>query len=99
MLTRVTARFYLAKNLRTFDQDYSGSIEVMQPSSLNSRKKSDVSSHPGRHGGEAQSYELAEASYRAAANIPLPDGACAERIRDLVKQGLAEFVEATRSDR
>jgi hypothetical protein len=30
-LTRVTARFYLAKNLRTFDLDYTGAIDVLTP--------------------------------------------------------------------
>jgi len=99
VLTRATARFYLAKNLRTFDQDYNGSIEVMRPLVAEFPQNPSFQLILGDTEAKLNHKELAETSYRAAASIPVSDGACAERIRALVKQGLADLIEATRSDR
>jgi len=89
VLTRVTARFYLAKNLRTFELDYAGAIDAMTPL---------VNQYPQNPMfqlilGDAQAKlnhkEQAGAAFGAAAGSPVTDIACAVRIRMVAEQAEA----------
>jgi hypothetical protein len=89
VLTRVTARFYLAKNLRTFELDYAGSIDVMTPLVAEFPENPIFQLILGDTQAKLNHKELAAASFRAAARAPLSGTACAERIRLLVEQSQA----------
>jgi tetratricopeptide (TPR) repeat protein len=88
-LTAVEARFYLAKNLRNYDQQYSRAIEVLTPL---------VEQHPRNplfqlllgdlhrklgHWGEAAGHLRAALELAEAADSP-----CAARIREVVEEVL-----------
>jgi len=80
-LTRVEARFYLARNLRNYDRDYARADELMRPL---------VDQHPSNplfhliHGdllAKLARHEQAAASYRRASELAPGDSACAMRLR------------------
>ncbi len=79
VLTRVTARFYLAKNLRTFELDYVGSIAVMTPLVAEFPQNPMFQLILGDTEAKLNHKELAAASFRAAASAPISGTACAER--------------------
>ena len=89
VLTRVTARFYLAKNLRTFDLDYAGAIDVMTPLVAQFPQNPMFQLILGDTHAKLNHKELAAASFREAARAPVPGGACADRIRLVTQQALA----------
>jgi len=89
VLTRVTARFYLAKNLRTFEQDYVGSIEVMKPLVAEYPQNPMFQLILGDTQAKLNRRELAEASFHAAASAPVSGTACGERVHMLVEQSMA----------
>ena len=90
-VTRDGARFYLAKNLRTYDLDYARSIEIMTPL---------VAEHPQNpifqliladtH-AKLNHKEAAEAGFRSAAMLPVSDAACAARIQQVAAQAMASL--------
>ena len=92
-VTRDGARFYLAKNLRTYDLDYARSIEIMTPL---------VAEHPQNpifqliladtH-AKLNHQDAAEAAFRAAAMLPVSDAACAARIQQVAAQALASLAD------
>jgi hypothetical protein len=89
VLTRVEARFYLAKSLRNYDREYAQSVEIMMPlvseyphNPIFQLILGDTEAKLGRNGP-------AGASFRAAASMAVADRRCAERIRALAEQSLA----------
>ena len=71
VLTRVTARFYLAKNLRTFELDYVGSIAVMTPLVTEFPQNPMFQLILGDTEAKLNHKELAAASFRAAERSPV----------------------------
>jgi len=95
VLTRVTARFYLAKNLRTFELDYVGSIAVMMPLVAEFPQNPMFQLILGDTQAKLNHTELAAASFRAAARSPISGTACAERVRALAEQAQAALAGGT----
>lgn len=89
VLTRVTARFYLAKNLRTFELDYTGSIDVMTPLVNEYPENPMFQLILGDTQAKLNRKESAESSFQAAAHATVSGAACAERVRALANQALA----------
>lgn len=88
-LTAVEARFYLAKNIRTYEHEYERSAGVLEPL---------VAEYPGNPiflllrgnlNAELNRNERAAESFRAAASLNLADSACAARVRQIAASFLA----------
>jgi tetratricopeptide (TPR) repeat protein len=91
VLMAVEARFYLAKNLRTYDQQYERAAAVAE---------SLVSRYPrnpifllllGNLNAELNRNTQASEYFRAAANLPIPDSVCAHRVREIANTFLASL--------
>lgn len=87
-LTDVEARFYLAKNLRNYDQKYQRAIAVLKPlvdkyprNPIFHLVLGDLYAKLGRN-------ETAAASFRAAQKLTVPDAACAARVQQLAQSAL-----------
>lgn len=96
-LTAVEARFYLAKNLRNYDQSYERAIEVLKPlvdeypqNPLFHLLLGDLDAKLGRN-------EKAAASFRAAQKLAIPDAACAARVQQLAQTALQMLRTASKS--
>jgi tetratricopeptide (TPR) repeat protein len=83
VLMAVEARFYLAKNLRTYDQQYERATQVLEPL---------VAKYPhnpvfllmlGNFNVELERNHKAAQCFLAALNLSLSDGACAARVREI----------------
>jgi tetratricopeptide (TPR) repeat protein len=88
-LTRVDARFYLAKNLRTFDQEYARSLQIFSPladefprNPLFRLLQADIQAKLGRT-------EQAAASFRQAQQFSSGDTTCERHVRALAEQSVA----------
>jgi hypothetical protein len=89
VLTSAEARFYLAKNLRNYDQDYAASLEVMAPLvQANPHNPFFLLIFADTH-AKLGHRELAAANFDAAREAPFANPACAEHIRSLAAQSLA----------
>jgi tetratricopeptide (TPR) repeat protein len=89
VLFAVDTRYYLAKNLRTFDLRYADGLEVAQPL---------VSEYPhnpiflllvGNLNAELGNKDKAAEYFRAALNARITDEPCAARVKELADQFLA----------
>ena len=89
VLFNVDTRYYLAKNLRTFDLRYQGALDVAQPL---------VDQHPhnpiflllvGNLDAELGRNAAATSLFRAALDSPVADSECAARIKQLANDYLA----------
>jgi len=89
VLTRVTARFYLAKNLRNFELDYASSIAAMTPLVTEYPQNPIFQLILGDTQAKLNHKDLAAASFRAAARAPISGTACANRVRALAEQAQA----------
>lgn len=89
VLTRVTARFYLAKNLRTFELDYPRAIDIITPLVNEYPQNPIFQLILGDTQAKLNHQELAMASFRAAASADASSTACAERIRTVADQAQA----------
>jgi len=89
VLTRVTARFYLAKNLRTFELDYAGAIDVITPLVNEYPQNAMFQLILGDTHAKLNHKEMAQASFRAAADAPAAGTACGEQIRRVSAQAQA----------
>ena len=88
-LTKVEARFYLAKNLRTYDQNYALSIETMQPLVAEYPRNPIFQLILGDTQAKLGHNELAAINFHAAEALPISDDACAQRVRLLARQSLS----------
>jgi hypothetical protein len=88
VLMAVEARFYLAKNLRTYDEQYSRAATIMEPL---------VTRYPhnpifllllGNLNAELRRNTKASEYFHSALNSAIPDSACAIRTRDLADKFL-----------
>jgi hypothetical protein len=91
VLMAVEARFYLAKNLRTYDQEYERAASIAEPL---------VSRYPhnpifllllGNLNAELSRNAKASEYFHAAANLAIPDAACAARVHEIANTFLASL--------
>jgi hypothetical protein len=96
-VTRAGARFYLAKNLRTYDLDYARSIEVMTPLVAEFPKNPIFQIILADTQAKLNHQQEAEAGFRAAASLPIADPACAARIQKVAAEALAALTKSAGS--
>jgi hypothetical protein len=88
-LTQVEASFYLAKNLRIYEHDFTGAVDTMQ------RLATKYPGNPvfrlllGDFQRELHQTEQARANFRAAEQLQVTDAGCAKRIHELAEQAAA----------
>ena len=97
-LTRVEARFYLAKNLRIYDQAYTHSLEVFTPlieefphNPVFQLILGDIQAKLGRG-------QLAAASFRQAQQFSSGDTPCERHLRALAEQSASSLSAVASSD-
>jgi tetratricopeptide (TPR) repeat protein len=83
------AQFYLARNLRNFDQKYERAAELLEPLAGQFPQNSLFPLHLGDVYGKLNRREKAEAAFRAAMAIPSRDSACAARVAEIARAALA----------
>ncbi len=87
-LTAIEARFYLAKNLRTYDEKYERAAGVLEPLTSHYPRNPIFLLLLGNLNAELNRHEKAAASFRAAAALTLPDSACAARVQKIAESFL-----------
>jgi hypothetical protein len=88
-LTRVEARFYLAKSLRNFDQDYANAADVMAPLTASYPQNPYFRLVLGDIHAKMGHKDIAAANFRAAQESPIANPQCAGHVRSLTMQALA----------
>jgi tetratricopeptide (TPR) repeat protein len=88
-LTGVEARFYLAKNLRTYDQDYAQALEIMTPLAKQFPANPTFTLLMGDLEGELGRKDFAAQYYQAAATAAPSDAACASHVKKLARDATA----------
>jgi hypothetical protein len=88
-VTRVGARFYLAKNLRTFDLDYARSIEIMTPLVAEFPQNPIFRLVLADTHAKLGHKEVAESEFRTAGEARMFDAACAARVRQIASQSVS----------
>lgn len=88
-VTRAGARFYLGRNLRTYDLDYRRAIEVLTPLVAEFPQNPIFQLLLADTHAKLNHKEAAEAGFRAAAAAHVSDAACAARVRQVAAQALA----------
>jgi hypothetical protein len=88
-VTRAGARFYLGRNLRTYDLDYTRAIEVLTPLVAEFPQNPIFQLVLADTHAKLNHKEAAEAGFRAAAAAPVSDAACAARVRVVAAEALA----------
>jgi tetratricopeptide (TPR) repeat protein len=85
-LTAVEARFYLAKNLRTYDHKYAEALEVAEPLLHNYPHNPIFLLLVANLEMELGRREQAVKTLSAIGNLKIPDAACAERAQRLARE-------------
>jgi hypothetical protein len=85
-LTAVEARFYLAKNLRTYDHDYSRGLKIAEPLVTRYPRNAVFWMLIGNLQMELGHKDQATAAFRTAENLHIGDSACERRIHELIRQ-------------
>ncbi len=88
-LTRVEARFYMAKNLRNYDRDYARATQAAAPLTSEFPENPLFLLLAGDVAAKLGHNDEAAMRLRAAATAPMEDAACAERVQHLVRDVLA----------
>jgi hypothetical protein len=88
-LTAVEARFYYAKNLRTYDQKYERADEIAQPLAERYPQNPIFLLLLGNLNVELSRNEKAAGYLHAAEKLTIRDSACSERVREAVRTLLA----------
>lgn len=88
-LTAVEARFYLAKNLRTYDHNYAEALQVAEPLLRDYPHNSIFLLLVGNLEIELGNRKQAEETLARIAQLKIPDAACAERSEKMAKELLA----------
>ncbi|HXJ18025.1 MAG TPA: hypothetical protein VNM68_12625 [Candidatus Polarisedimenticolia bacterium] len=93
VLSRVAARFYLAKNLRNYDQRYAEALEIAAPLAARyphnpvfSLLLGNLNAELGRNAKASEYFHSALTSSES-----VPDAACAARVRNLANSFLASL--------
>jgi len=97
-LTRVESRFYLAKNLRTYDRQYAQALEVLSPliddfphNAIFHLVRGDIQAKLGRR-------EPAAESFRQAQELSSGDTPCERHLRALAEQSAGGLAAAASSN-
>jgi hypothetical protein len=90
-LTAVEARFYYAKNLRTYDERYERAALLVEPLVRRYPNNPLFLLLLGNLNAELSRKEKAAASFRAAEKLTIADPACAARVRQLAESFLTSF--------
>jgi len=85
----VDSRFYLARNLRTYDQRYQDALEVTQPLVARYPQNPLFLLLAGNLNAELGRHAKASEYFHAAQSVQVPDAACAARAREVASQFLA----------
>ena len=85
----VDSRFYLAKNLRTYDRQYDEALEIAEPLAVNYPRNPVFLLLLGNLNQELGRNAKAAEYFRAAQSASIPDPACAARARNLANSLLA----------
>jgi len=88
-LTAVEARFYLAKNLRTYDFDYAQALDILTPLVKQYPANPTFALLMGDLEGELGHKDSAAEYYRSAAAMIPSDAACAARVAKLARDAEA----------
>jgi tetratricopeptide (TPR) repeat protein len=88
-MTAVEARFYLAKNIRLYDQRYERAAELMEPLVKQYPQNPIFALMLGNLNALLNRKEKATANYRAAAAMSVADAKSRERVARLAGEGLA----------
>jgi len=88
-ITSVEARFYLARNLRTYDQKYARAEQIVEPLALRYPQNPIFVLLLANLNAELGRKDLAAAGFRAARDIAISDSACAAHVRQVVDTSLA----------
>lgn len=94
-LTSVEARFYLAKSVRNYEQNYQRGLELMRP--LVERYPRNAVFHLllGDLHGKLGHHAEAAASFRAAQQLALADKQCSARVSQITQQAIAALPPPT----
>jgi len=85
----VDARFYLARNLRSYDEKYQDALTVAEPLTTRYPHNPLFLLLAGNLNAELGRNAKAAEYFHGAQNVPIPDAACASRTRDLASQFLS----------
>lgn len=88
-LTAVEARFYLAKNLRTYDREYERAAELLEPLARQYPQNPIFALMLGNMNSLLNRKEKAAENYRAAAAMKIGDATCAKNVQKVAQEGLA----------
>jgi hypothetical protein len=91
VLTAVEARFYLAKNLRTYDEQYERAATILEPLVARYLHNPIFLLLFGNLNAELSRNAKASEYFQAALNLPVPDPACALRVREIANSFLASL--------
>jgi tetratricopeptide (TPR) repeat protein len=88
VLTPVDARFYLAKNLRTYDFQYERALEILQPLVEQYPRNPIFLLLRGNFYAELGRTELAAADFRTAENLDISNAECAAHVKHIAEKFL-----------
>jgi hypothetical protein len=91
VVTRVGARFYLANSLRVYDHDYAASIDILSPLAVQYPQNPVFQLMLGDNHDKLAHWQLAALILRAAERLPIPNAACAARVRTIAELAIAAF--------
>ncbi len=89
VLTRVEARFYLAKGMRNNEQNYARAVELMTPLVEQYPRNAVFRLLLGDMHAKLGHREQAAEQFRAAQQLSSSNGPCAARVRQVARQALA----------
>lgn len=92
VLTRVEATFYLAKNLRIYEHDDSGAVNLMTALVAEYPRNPVFHLLLGDFARELHQTDVSAANFRAAQELPAESEACASRVHELAQQSAASLV-------
>ncbi len=98
-LTATEARFYLAKNLRNYDRNYARAVEFFAPLAEQYPQNPLFQLLLGDFHAKLNHREKAAASYRAAAQLNVPDAACRARVQQVAAAALAALAKPSPAPR
>jgi tetratricopeptide (TPR) repeat protein len=90
VLLAVVARFYLAKNLRTYDHRYEQALTIAEPLTARYPQNPVFLLLGGNLNAELGRSDTAARNFRAALNTADPDSACASRVTRIANEFLAK---------
>ena len=88
-LTAVEARFYLAKNLRTYDRDYARAADLLEPLAQQYPQNPVFTLMLANMNSLLNRKEKAAAEFQAASAAKISDSNCAAKTARLAEQGRA----------